>query len=112
MDEPLYLKSPAAGGQAGPDPAVSARVSEMLLAIERRGLDAVRTYSRELDGWDPPSFEVTAEAVNDASDSLPDALKRSIGFAQAQIRNFAELQRATLTDFEAETLPGVFLGQR
>jgi sulfopropanediol 3-dehydrogenase len=26
--------------------------------------------------------------------------------------NFARLQRATLTDFEAETLPGVFLGQR
>ena len=47
-----------------------------------------------------------------ASASLPDALKESIAFAQAQIRNFAELQRATLTDFEAETLPGVFLGQR
>src|SRR5205807_2047086 len=35
-----------------------------------------------------------------------------IAFAQAQVRNFARLQRATLTDFEAETLPGVFLGQR
>ena len=47
-----------------------------------------------------------------ATASLPDALKESIAFAQAQIRNFAQLQRATLTDFEAETLPGVFLGQR
>jgi sulfopropanediol 3-dehydrogenase len=75
-------------------------------------VDAVRAYSRELDDWDPPTFEVTSSQVAAASASLPDALKESIAFAQAQVRNFAELQRATLTDFEAETLPGVFLGQR
>jgi sulfopropanediol 3-dehydrogenase len=84
----------------------------MLLAIERDGADAVRRYSRELDGWDPPSFEISRAELATASDSLPEGLKRSIEFAQAQIRSFAELQRATLTDFEAETLPGVFLGQR
>jgi len=112
MDKPLYLKSPSTSTPAGPDPAVAERVSEMLLAIEHRGADAVHAYSRELDGWDPPSFEVTADQVAKASDSLPDALKQSIEFAQVQIRNFAQLQRATLTDFEAETLPGVFLGQR
>jgi sulfopropanediol 3-dehydrogenase len=112
MDDPLYLKSPTTGTPAGPDPAVASRVSEILLAIERGGADAVRGYSRELDGWDPPSFEVTADQIAGASESLPDALKQSIEFAQAQIRNFAQLQRATLTEFEAETLPGVFLGQR
>jgi sulfopropanediol 3-dehydrogenase len=84
----------------------------MLSTIERDGIDAVRAYSRELDDWDPPTFEVTSGQVAAASASLSDALKESIAFAQAQIRNFAELQRATLTDFEAETLPGVFLGQR
>jgi sulfopropanediol 3-dehydrogenase len=112
MEEPLYLKSPSSGAPVGPDPAVAKRVSEMLLAIEHRGVDAVRAYSRELDGWDPPSFEVTADQIARASNSVPDALKQSIEFAQVQIRNFAQLQRATLTDFEAETLPGVFLGQR
>lgn len=112
MDKPLYLKAPAVGATTGPDPAVAERVSEMLLAIERGGIDAVRAFSRELDGWDPPSLEVTADQVGRASDSLPDALKQSIAFAHEQIRNFAQLQRATLTDFEAETLPGVFLGQR
>jgi sulfopropanediol 3-dehydrogenase len=84
----------------------------MLLRIERGGADALRAYSRELDGWDPPSFEVSAGEIAAATASLPGALKESIAFAQAQIRRFAELQRATLTDFEAETLPGVFLGQR
>ncbi|HEY2005638.1 MAG TPA: histidinol dehydrogenase, partial [Solirubrobacteraceae bacterium] len=112
MSEPKYLKSPSPDARTGPDPAVAERVSEMLLRIEHGGIDAVRAYSRELDGWDPPSFEVTGDQIAGASDSLPDALKESIEFAQTQIRNFAQLQRATLTDFEAETLPGVFLGQR
>ena len=112
MDEPVYLKRPVEVPAAGSDPAVRERVSEMLREIERRGVDAVRAYSRELDDWDPPTFEVTSDQVAAAGASLPDALKESIAFAQAQIRHFAELQRATLTDFEAETLPGVFLGQR
>jgi sulfopropanediol 3-dehydrogenase len=112
VDEPTYLKRPVAGGAPGPDPAVAARVSEMLLAIERGGADAVRAYSRELDGWDPPSFEIGADRIAAATASLPDSLTDSIAFAQLQIRSFAERQRATLTDFEAETLPGVFLGQR
>jgi sulfopropanediol 3-dehydrogenase len=112
VDEPLYLKAPPDRAAAGPDPAVAERVSEMLGRIERGGVDAVRAYSRELDAWDPPSLEVTAGQVAAAREALPDALTESIEFAQAQIRSFAELQRATLTDFEAETLPGVFLGQR
>jgi sulfopropanediol 3-dehydrogenase len=112
MDEPVYLKAPTTAPAAGTDPAVRGRVSEMLGTIERDGLDAVRAYSRELDDWDPPSFEVTSDQVAATSGSLSEALKESIAFAQAQVRNFAQLQRATLTDFEAETLPGVFLGQR
>lgn len=110
--EPLYLKRSSRHHVAGPDPAIAGRVSEMLLRIEREGMDAVRAYSRELDGWDPPSFEVGDEEVRRATNSLSDELKASIAFAQAQIANFARLQRATLVDFETETLPGVFLGQR
>lgn len=113
MPSPLYLKEPARNAHAaGPDRAVADRVSEMLSRIERDGVDAVRAYSRELDDWDPPSFEVGRDEVAAASASLADSLKESIAFAQGQIANFARLQRATLTDFEAETLPGVFLGQR
>jgi sulfopropanediol 3-dehydrogenase len=112
MDEPIYLKSAASAPSAGPDTAVRDRVSEMLRSIERDGIDAVRRYSRELDDWDPKSFEVSSGQVAAADGSLSEPLKKSIAFAQAQIRNFAQLQRDTLTDFEAETLPGVFLGQR
>jgi sulfopropanediol 3-dehydrogenase len=35
-----------------------------------------------------------------------------IKFAQAQVRNFAQKQLATLRDLEVETLPGVMLGHR
>src|SRR5947209_6226646 len=112
MTEPLYLKSRSAGAAADADASISARVSEILLAIDREGIDAVRRYSRDLDDWDPPSFEVDQAQIADAAAAVPRALAESIAFAQDQIRNFAELQRATITDFEAETLPGVFLGQR
>lgn len=111
MDAPRYLKS-ATPAPAGPDPAVAARVSEILGRIEREGMDAVRAYSRELDGFDPPNFEVSAAEIAAATQSLPGPLRDSIAFAQEQIGNFARRQRATLTDFETETLPGVILGQR
>ena len=35
-----------------------------------------------------------------------------IKFAQKQVRNFAEKQKAALQDIEVETMPGVFLGHK
>ena len=106
-----YLK------QAQPQPpavtdGIRATVSEILLAVEREGISAVRRYSEQLDGWNPPSFRVPAEEMQRAEESLDDALKGHLRFAQEQVRGFAELQRATLIDFERETLPGVVLGQK
>src|SRR5580692_11814352 len=106
------LKAPRLDPPPQRDDLVSARVSEMLLRIEREGMDAVRAYSRELDGWDPPTFVVGDAEIRAAGESLSDELKEAISFAQRQVRNFAEQQRRTLVAFEVETLPGVFLGQR
>src|SRR3954452_7760914 len=81
-------------------------VSEILLAVEREGERAVRRYSEALDGWSPPSFRV---------DTIPEvdgALREHIDDALAQVRGFAAAQRATLTDLEVQTLPGVTLGHR
>lgn len=87
-------------------------VSEMLSRIERDREQAIRHYSRELDRWDPPSFRVDQATIARAADEVSDELKEHIAFAQAQVRGFAQAQRATLQDLEVETLPGVTLGHR
>jgi len=106
------LKRPLKIASSAVDPQVRDRVSEMLLTIEREGMTAVRRYSRELDDWDPDSFLVTAEEAERAAAGLDPALRESIDFAIEQVAGFAARQLATLTDFEAQTLPGVVLGQR
>src|ERR1700679_3449420 len=80
--------------------AVRATVSEMLERIERDGEDGIRHYSRELDGWDPPSFVVDADDIAAARDSLTPELRDHVAFAQEQVRTFATAQRASLTDIE------------
>jgi sulfopropanediol 3-dehydrogenase len=91
---------------------VRATVSEMLQRIEADPLRAVREYSRDLDGWDPPTFLVDAEEIARAARELDPELREHIAFAQDQVRAFATAQRLTLTDLEIETLPGITLGHR
>jgi sulfopropanediol 3-dehydrogenase len=108
----ILVKAPGRSSAPPRDEAIAATVSEILLRIERGGMDAVRAYSQKLDGWAPESFAVTADEIAAATAGLSDELKAAIGFAQRQVRGFAQRQRDTLVDFEAETLPGVYLGQR
>ena len=92
--------------------AVRETVATILADVRERGLDAVREYSRRFDGWDPPSFKVGEEEIEAARRRhRPDVLA-SLDFAHAQIERFARLQRESMNDFEVETRPGVFLGQR
>jgi sulfopropanediol 3-dehydrogenase len=106
-----HLKHAEAVPRAATD-EIRATVSEILLAVEREGERAVRRYSERFDGWSPPSFRVSAGEIAAAEAAVGDELARHVAFAQEQVRRFAEAQRATLTDFETETLPGVRLGQR
>jgi len=94
------------------DTETAAKVSAMLLQIERGGIDAVRGYSRELDGWDPPEFELNERQIADAIASLPDQVIADTDTCQANVRNFARAQLATLAPLEVETSPGVILGHR
>ena len=88
------------------------RVSSMLRDIELGGIDAVRRWSHELDGWAPDSFVVSDEEFDRAAASLDDELKEQIAFAQSQVRAFAEAQRNSLTDIRVEVGEGVTLGHR
>ena len=48
------------------DPETARIVSEMLLDLEKNGLDAVRKYSTKFDDWNPPSFELSEAQVAEA----------------------------------------------
>jgi sulfopropanediol 3-dehydrogenase len=86
---------------------------EMILGdISTRGEQAVREYSEKFDKWSPPTFRLSKSEIEDCVRSLPAQTLEDIKFAQAQIRNFAVAQRASLQDVEVQTLPGVVLGHK
>ncbi|HVR78573.1 MAG TPA: histidinol dehydrogenase [Acidimicrobiia bacterium] len=91
---------------------VAETVTEIIADVERGGTDAVRRHSQRLDGWDPPSFRVTATDIERAYQEMTPEVEGGSRFLIEQVTNFARLQRDTLVDFETETLPGVILGQR
>ena len=94
------------------DPQTAAIVSEMLLDLEAHGMDAVRKYSRQLDGWDPASFELTPAQVAEAIAQLPPRAIADTDFCQGNVRRFAEAQLKTLLPLEVELRPGVWLGHK
>jgi sulfopropanediol 3-dehydrogenase len=94
------------------DPAVVARVSEMLADIEKGGMEAVRRYAYELDGFEGDSFLVTADQVEQLVADLPADLREALDAGAKRTRAFAEMQRSQLTNFEVEVLPGVICGHR
>lgn len=97
---------------AAADRSVKAAVEAIIDDIERRGDNAVRDYSEKFDSWSPPSFRLSDAEIAACLDELPAQAIEDIKFAQAQIRNFAEVQKAALRDVEVETLPGVVLGHK
>ncbi|MDH5619225.1 MAG: histidinol dehydrogenase [Gammaproteobacteria bacterium] len=94
------------------DAKVKATVEATLKDIETRGDAAVRELSEKFDNWSPESFRLSEEDIQAAMSRLPEHTIDDIKFAQAQIRKFAEIQKAALRDVEEETYPGVFLGHK
>lgn len=87
-------------------------VREILERVRKEGESAVRYYSTKFDNWSPKSFKVSGEEVERVKSQLQSTMIEDIDFCQAQIRNFAEEQMKRISSFEAETLPGIYLGQR
>ena len=94
------------------DQKVRQIVEPILDDVMRRGDAAVRELSARFDKWEPSAFRLSASEIQVLIDSLPSQVIDDIKFAQAQIRRFAEVQRAALRDVEVETLPGVRLGHK
>ncbi|KAK4234688.1 histidinol dehydrogenase [Achaetomium macrosporum] len=108
-----YLKkaSPATtNGQPSTD--VAGIVKDVIDATRRDGDVAVRRYSDKFDKWSPASFKLSKTEIEDAIAQVPSQTIQDIKDVQANVRRFAEAQKASLKDFEVETEPGVLLGQR
>ena len=86
-------------------------VQVMLARIMIEGEKAVRDYSRTFDKW-TGDIIVSRDTLGAAASQVPEQLKRDIRFAHANIRRFAEAQRATLSDCAIEILPGLTAGQK
>ncbi len=106
-----YLKEPRKTPQGITD-EIQATVSAIISDVARRGTDAVREYSEKFDNWSPPTFRVTDEDIASAAGRVDSEVLTNAQFTIDQVRNFAQLQRQSLQDFEVETLPGVVLGQK
>ncbi len=94
------------------DRKVRETVAGILDDIRSRGEAAVRELSQRFDRWDPPSFRLSDPQIADVIAQIPQQTLDDLTFAQAQIRRFAQAQRAALQDVEVETLPGVILGHK
>src|ERR1700687_922247 len=87
-------------------------VTGIIEDIETRGETALRDISEKFDKWNPPAFRLSAQDIEGCLSQLSRQNLDDIKFAQTQVRNFAQAQRAALKDVEVETLPGVILGHK
>ena len=109
----LHLQSGKSdAARADDDAKVRATVETILADIEARGDTAVRELSQKFDGYAAPSFRLTPSEIEAAMQKVSTRDMDDILFAQTQIRRFAQAQRASMTDIEVETLPGVILGHK
>jgi sulfopropanediol 3-dehydrogenase len=102
----------SAAAKAANSLQVRQTVEAILDDIATHGETAMRRYSEKFDNWSPPSFRLSESQIDDCLGTLPGQVLADIRFAQAQIRNFALVQRDALRDVEVETLPGVVLGHK
>jgi len=110
---PRFLKTGISGEErAAADDKVRAVVEAALDDIARRGDDAVREMSIKFDRWEREDFRLSEQEIEACLAAVEPRDRADIEFAQAQIRNFARIQRDALKDVEVETLPGVVLGHR
>ena len=87
-------------------------VEETLADIEKRGDAAIRDLAQKFDNYFRPSYKLSPDEIDSLIAEVAPRDIEDIKFAQTQVRRFAEAQRASMTDIEIETMPGVILGHK
>jgi sulfopropanediol 3-dehydrogenase len=109
---PKHLKTPVTPKPGSADQTIAEVVGGVISEIERRGDEAVRDYSERFDDWSPPSFRLAEEEIEKIVSRVDAQVVADIRRVQGNVRDFARRQLESLQDFEVETMPGVYLGQR
>ena len=108
-----YLKESKSQSERREDDAkVKAIVEDTLGDIEARGDAAIRELSEKFDKYSPVSFKLSDDEIKALIAEVSPRDLDDIRFAQDQVRQFAEAQRASMIDIEVETMPGVILGHK
>ena len=94
------------------DAKVRMTVEKTLKDIELRGDVAVKSLSQKFDGYAPENFQLNESQILAAVQKVSKRDMDDIRFAQTQIRRFAEEQKASMSNIEIETVPGVILGHK
>ncbi|MEM1038376.1 MAG: histidinol dehydrogenase [Pseudomonadota bacterium] len=94
------------------DAKVRGVVESALQDIGNRGDTAVREMSENFDSYSPASFKLSASDIEGLISRVSQRDMEDLRFAHEQVKNFAQAQRASMTDIEIETMPGVVLGHK
>jgi sulfopropanediol 3-dehydrogenase len=94
------------------DPKTVQIVSEMLLDLERNGMDAVRRYSEKFDNWNPDRFELSEKQIEEAIRQVPPQIIADTLYSQENVRRFAKTQMEMFKDVEIEVRRGAVLGHK
>ena len=94
------------------DAEVRKTVETILSDVSKRGDVAVKELSKKFDNYEPDSFILSEQDIENAISNVSKRDLEDIKFAQTQVRNFAKKQLECIKDLEVETLPGVILGHK
>ncbi len=89
---------------------IGPRVNAILDAVRTEGDEALRRLTKEIDGVELASLEVSPDEIAEAAEAVSDELKQAVAAAARNIETFHAAQRCR--PVEVETTPGVRCLQR
>jgi len=105
-----YLKRASLTATSGASD-VSETVKGILDDIEAGGDAKALEYAAKFDQY-AGNVILTPEEIAHAAALVPEKIKRDIEFSHANVKRFAEAQKATLANVEVEVVPGLIAGQK
>ena len=94
------------------DPETARVVSEMLVDLEKHGMDAVRRYSQKFDEWAPARFDLSDAQIDEAISQLPKQVIKDTDYCMTNVRKFAQAQLRMFKPLEKTIRPGMTLGHK